>query len=211
MRVTIWSLPGGARALRLSAAEAEGWSLGDAGAEEVLDAAMLTRPALSLALDPAVPVSPSGGLLATAALDLAARERKIPAALLLGAAQPAQIEAASAEAPAAPREAAALRAALLDPATLILSAEPGSLGPSGLRRLAAAARVFNVEVALRPASNHVFTAAMLLHLRATHPWLGRTPPDGTGLLAAPPGPGFGPPPDPAALDALALGRAECGA
>ncbi len=212
MRATFWNLPGGVRALRLLEGSREGWAVGAVPDDEPVSGNIdLSTPSLSMALAPAVPATPGAGLLSTAALDLAARERGITAAALLGAAPPSPVEGISAGALDAPRDARALREALLDPETLILSVEPGALGPSGLRRLAAAARVFDVEVALRPATEIPFAAAMLLHLRSMHPWLGRTAPDGEGAFTAPPGHGFGPPPDPRSLDAVALHRQELGA
>ncbi|MCR0981185.1 hypothetical protein [Roseomonas populi] len=212
MRAMIWNLPGGIRALRLSDGSNEGWAVGAVPADEPLSGTIdLSAPSLSMALDPMVPATPGAGLLSTAALDLAARERGITAAALLGAAPPAAVEGIAAGARAAPWGARALREVLLNPETLILSADPGALGPSGLRRLAGAARIFNVEVALRPATRAPFAAAMLLHLRTMHPWLGRTAPDGEGTFTAPPGPGFGPPPDPRAMDDLALHCQELGA
>ncbi|WP_198384166.1 hypothetical protein [Roseomonas sp. KE2513] len=209
MQARFWSLPGGVRALRLSDGAEEGWAVGAVPADEPVSPTIdLAAPSMSIALDPAVPTTAGAGLFATAALDLAARERGVSAAVLLGAAPPSAVRGIPIGAPPAPRDAHALREALLNPGTIILSADPGSLGPSGLRRLAAAARVFNVEVALRPAIDAPFAWALLLHLRSMHPWLGRTAPDGAGAFTAPPGPGFGPPPDPRALDAIALHRQE---
>lgn len=64
---------------------------------------------------------------------------------------------------------------LLDPATLLLLADPVAAGgPGGVRRLAAAARAFQVELALAPAP-HPAAIAGAAQLRAMHPWLRHRP------------------------------------
>lgn len=179
-----------------------GWACGAVAQPAVraaLEAAVGRDPAeLALRL-PAGEEAPdaAAGLVAMAALDLAARQEGVPAAVLLGAAPPASIPVVPLpELPRGaawlPADAAGLRQALLDPATLLLLADPVAAGgPGGMRRLAAAARAFQVELALAPAP-HPAAIAGAAQLRAAHPWLRHRP-----LHAAllwwpdPAAPGFG--------------------
>jgi len=189
--------------LCLSDGTHRGWACG-AVAEATARAALAaetgrdpTELALRLPSEEEVPDA-AAGLVAMAALDLAARREGVPAALLLGAAPPLSAPVTSPEGPLPrgatwlPANAAALRQALLDPATLLLLADPVAAGgPGAVRRLAAAARAFQVELALAPAP-HPAAVAGAAQLRAALPWLRHRP-----LYAAlpwqpdPAAPGFG--------------------
>jgi L-alanine-DL-glutamate epimerase-like enolase superfamily enzyme len=179
------SLAPGVTLLRLAAGEAAGQAVGAVAEEDVRAAwtALRHRHALALALalpEDDAPIDAATGLIGLAALDLAARGLGLPAALLLGAAVPPSPPAPLAPLPAPlpagwrhlpPRGAAALREALLDPATLLILADPVEAGgPAGLRRLSAAARAFQVEVALAPAVAHPLALAAAAHLRAGLGW-----------------------------------------
>lgn len=189
--------------LGLSDGTYRGWACGavaEPAARAALEAATGRDPAeLALRL-PSEEEAPdaAAGLVAMAALDLAARRERVPAAVLLGAAPPATVPITPPEttlprgAVWLPRDAAGLRQALLDPATLLLIADPVAAGgPGEVRRLAAAARAFQVELALAPVP-HPAAIAGAAQLRAGRPWLRHRP-----LYAAlpwqpdPAAPGFG--------------------
>lgn len=199
----------GVALLRLATGGHAGWAAGPAVAEAALREAIaafshpdaiaafaLGLPAEGAALDAA------GGLVALAALDLLARREGVPAAILLGGAPPSG--AVPVEAPPTgalprgvvrlPADPEGLRGALLDPATLLVLAEPAAAGgPPGLRRLAAAARAFQVEVALAPAVAHPAAIAAAAQLRAGIPWLAARPilAEAPPWVADPAAPGFG--------------------
>jgi L-alanine-DL-glutamate epimerase-like enolase superfamily enzyme len=157
---------------------------------------------LALALpesDAAIP--PAEALLALAALDLAARAAGVPAAVLLGAAAPrgaVPVEPVPDPLPRGwvrlPADPAALRESLMAPHTLLILADPMAAGgPGGLRRLAAAARAFQVELALAPAVAHPLALAAAAQLRAGLAWPLSRPllAAGDGWEADPAAPGFG--------------------
>jgi len=208
LRASLFVPAPGLLLLRLAAGGQAGWAAGAGTAEAAHGAlvALARRDPAELALglpEEGSAVDPARGLVAMAALDLLARQEGVPAAMLLGGTAgnvplaPPPGDPLPAGMVRLPGDPAALRAALLDPATLMIVAEPVAAGgPPGLRRLAAAARAFQVEVALLPVP-HPAAVAAAAHLRAGIPWLGSRPvladaawrpdPERPGFGWAPPG------------------------